>query len=111
MLKRDIGRPHHVDRAAIISKQQSDPLDRADPLDRPPVRSVQPEPLAQQQPRIAMNRDQLVIVSNQVIEECGVSRITGVRHVIAKWACLEKMDINSGSFDVVYGCLVFEGHR
>jgi hypothetical protein len=27
------------------------------------------------------------------------------------WACLEKMDINSGSFDVVYGCLVFEGHR
>ena len=27
------------------------------------------------------------------------------------WACLEKMDINSGSFDVVFRWLVFEGHR
>jgi hypothetical protein len=27
------------------------------------------------------------------------------------WACLEKMDINSGGFDVVFRCLVFEGHR
>lgn len=27
------------------------------------------------------------------------------------WACLEKMDIDSGGFDVVFRCLVFEGHR
>ena len=32
-------------------------------------------------------------------------------HEDPKWACLEKMDINSGGFDVVFGWLVFEGHR